>query len=95
MGLFIDEACPRAIGQQSPCFLLLLNPERGSGSAVSRARGYRNMVKFELFQKRFPQSAHKQEYRGGGCGDRGVVTSTPYLVPAPPTSPSFAPNPNS
>jgi hypothetical protein len=37
MGLFIDEACPRAIGQQSPCFLLLRNPERGSGSAVARA----------------------------------------------------------
>ena len=64
-------------------------------AARSRARGYRNMVKFERFQKRFPQSAHKQEYRGGGCGDRGVRTSTPYLVPAPPTSPSFAPNPNS
>ena len=51
------------------------------------------MVKFERFQKRFTQSAHKQEYRGGGCGDRGVRTSTPYLVPAPPTSPSFRPQP--
>jgi hypothetical protein len=50
---------------------------------------------FEPFQKRFQQSAHKQEYRGGGCGDRGGAHSTPYLVPAPPTSPSFAPNPNS
>ena len=29
------------------------------------------MGNFEPFQKRFQQSAHKQEYRGGGCGDRG------------------------
>ena len=51
-------------------------------AAVSRARELVKMDIFEPFQKRFQQSAHKQEYRGGGCGDRGVVTSTPYLAPA-------------
>jgi hypothetical protein len=34
------------------------------------------------------------KYRSTGCGDRRVAHATPLLAPAPPTSPSFAPNQN-